>query len=348
MAKTAPTNFPVAPQQQLLPLEPVIESTKSALVQGLNHVARYLTPTVVWQLFQYYTAAFPAGTPYLDTAAQANDAVLTTRCAWRIPTLAGIRVPPMLYMGLWCAGAAAAQWQVNSLGSGLNNLAGPGPLAAWTEFRLGLQYSTALAYDTITLQSIRTGGVVGNHCGLKAITIWIVEGDNPQPLGIDVEPWVADHPLATYMQRTIATKIAALNQARMGVIVSYSADLDNLGRTTYQIQNTGGVAVETTVIRELPIQAGPLRAAVRYHVNGYSTGAADRVRIWTDTTGQAGGVLVNLPIAAAFLPTTGWQTGTVALTPKTTKAADRLYVSLIVQPGQTARITGLCAWEEPT
>jgi len=353
MAKTAPTNFPIIPQAKLLPIEPIVEGAGFAvegmqeIVQGLNHVTRYLTPTVVWQLFQYCQLGHFTRPSFLDTAAQPNDALLTDRLCWRIPTIAGIRVPPMVRAAFWCAGVSAAIWQLRSLGSGLANLAGPGPLAAWTEFQFSLQYSTAAPFDTLVVAAQRIAGVPGDACGLKAATIWIMEGDNPQPMGIDVEPWVADRPLATYMQRLMRDKLSALNGARMGVICSYSEDLANLGRERFQAQNVSAVAEEYTVIRELPVQAGPLRAAVRFHVNGYSTGAADTVRVWTDTTGQAGGTVVPLPIAGAFVPLTGWQTGTVALTPHPSKTIDRLYVSLIVQPGQTARLSGFCAWEEP-
>ena len=353
VAKTAPTNFPVVPQGSLQPLEPIMEGAASPimgwqdLAQALNHATRYLTPTVIMQMFQAYTPSFPVGTPFLDTAAQPADGVMTDRCCWRIPTIAGIRVPPTVYTSAWCAGIAAARWQIRSLGSGASVIHAPGALGAWTDFRGGFQYSTAAAYDTLVLSAMRVGGIAGDHCGLKTLTVWLQEGDNPQPAGIDVEPWVADRPLATYMHRLMRDRLDALIRQRVGVVLSFSDDLVSLGRPRYAVQNPGGTPIEVQLIRDVPVQAGPLRQALRIHVNGFSTGAADQVRIWTDTTGQTGGTLFALPIAGAFLPLTGWQTGTVALTPQQVKTADRLHLSLIVQPGQTAQISGLCVWEEP-
>ena len=355
MAKTASLTFVPVPDGSLYPLEPVLEGGTAGpparrgmadMVYNLNHVLRAKTPTVIFQPMQFYASG--AGERYLAVSAQSNPAALQLRCAWRIPTVAGIAATPRLVIRLLGTVADAATTcdvvlrSVSGGGSVTVPLAWTGS-AAYARYTAFLPYSTAAAFETITLSMERTGGA--GEAAVKVLTCWIEPGDTPVPLGCDVEPWVADGPLPTYWPRLIATKLASA-LSRPSVACSYSEDAENLGRCYYSS------AAPIVPIQRIPVRYGPLRTALRVYANGRGdNGATSALRVWTSAQKYLDGTdytSLALSTVAAFDFTAGWTTGTVPVQQSPIGGATEIFAQVVTDGAAPAILTGLDVWEEPT
>ena len=356
MAKTAPDDYPYIPSGKLFPLEPVLEGGSATprgwqdLAQGINHVIRSLTPTVIVQHMQFFEYGV-GGSYYLTTDDQAVETNYATRLVYRFPTVAGIKATPTVSVRGYCEAAAGATGNIR-----FNTASGAAVFAvvnngAWTLYTDTVQYSTAAAFDTLWIETQRTGGSANDDVAMKSLSVHITRGDNPQPLGMDVEPWTDDEPAAVYMQRMAKDRLDDTCKERPGVVVAYSEDIENLAKPAPFLST----AATLQIAEDLQSQYGPLTKDLRIHVNGYNTAGAAQggLRVWTDYSGYAAAADLVLPEVAAFNAISSWVTDTVevagdplASERDARKGSATVYLELYATTG-TTNLSGLSIWEEP-
>lgn len=359
MAKTAPSDYPVIPSGSFYPLEYVVEGGTAAkqahadLVQGVNHVWRSLTPTVIQQLCNTYADR------YLSLPAQAYPTIETVRYCWRIPPIYDIyTTDPMLQWAVWAEVKAGVQMAVKVASSVDNITMGVTYNGAdWKLYTDNISFDNTIS-DTITMSLKRTAYISSQGGGVKAITCWQDRGGDPVPGGLDVGPYAADAPLASYMPNLLATRLHTACGNRPGVVVSWSEDyVDTIyaastNRATFANANSSGATVEETVLRNLPAIIGPRTSYVRVYANGYGPAGA-QLRVWSDYTGKAGATTLTLPTSVAFNFTTSWANDTVQVRPSVgdnnvgRKFGTKLHAELDCPDRGFTCLSGLCIWEEP-
>ena len=360
MAKTAPTDFPYIPTGKILPKEPVVEGGGTFpdrglqdFIQGLNHVARFLTPTVIMQWMQFWQFGI-GGTRYLSTADQTTDTNMTRRLMYRIPTVNGIgsaggAAVDRLQVRAWCeADSTNGTLRITSGDAGSPFDTTISNNGDWTEYSINVPYDSTGTYEDIEVWT--QAGAAGDDIHMKSLTAWIEAGANPCADGYDVEPWVDDEPLATYMHRIAAAKLEALARERVGVIVNCSDDYENLGR------GDGSVTSDTVRFMDrLQAKLGPYTRQLRVYVNGYYNGAsAGSVVITTKNNTALGnsGISLTLDSLATFTadPTATWKTNTitVANADPLQPLSDLVNVDIVAPSGVTTTISSIAIWEEPS
>jgi hypothetical protein len=355
MAKTAPTTHLVIPTATLYELEKIIDgntTTKKALqalVQNQNFNARFLVPTLVNQYMMFRWAGY--GNRYLhETAAVAAPG--TIRLVYRCPTVMGHTATPTLRYNI------AAESPTNltngycrvetSTANATSTIAGPGaPLTKNLTDASGALAFGITGLETITVRLYKDPGSA--FFRLYSFNLWQESGANPCPAGMDVEPYLADEPLAVYLYRYLLAQQEYLLKNRRGMVVNWSDDIAIVaagGRVFYTVTND-----TVRPIVRLPIRWGPLTTSLRVEANGHAD-PAGHLKFYVTTGNQTPeGAFDDLtlnPVAwGAFNAQTTWQNGTVNV-PETKGIGTGFLWLDTYSPNATATVmSGLSVWENP-
>ena len=329
-------------------------------VQGLNHVTRFLTPTVIMQWMQFFQAvSAPAGLPYLSTSEQGTDTVMTRRLMYRIPIIRSLGS---------VAGAAVDRLQFRVWAEALTATAGTLRIISgdggspfdtaitqngdWTEYSVSVPYQSVGTFEEIEVHT--AAGLAGDDIAVKSLTAWIEPGHSTLPAitehGMDTAAWQDDQPLATHLHRTAAEKLETLLRKRVGVVCNYSDDYENLGRGDGSFTGTA-TETEGLFMRQMQAKLGPFTRELRVHINGYYVGGvAGEVKVSTQSNDA--GHTFTMPTKAAFDvdPTATWQTAVVSMTNTEPLEPTTDLVSVLIKSPNTIQtvIASICIWEEPS
>ena len=340
-----------------MPKEPVVEGGAAGgrglqdFVQGLNHVIRYLTPTVIMQFMQFWQNG--GGSRYLTTADQGTDTNMTRRLYYRVPTIAGIGSAAgagtdRLQVRAWAAklGATNGTLRVTTTSGNVDTTISNA--APWAEYSINVPYTTAAAFEDV--QVLTQAGAAGDHIAVKSLTSWIEPGADPCPAGFDVEPWVADEGLCTYQHRIANDKLEDLCRGRVGVVCNYSDDYESLGRGDGAYTGTAGFPT-SRFMEQLQVKGGPFTRLLRVHLNGYYVGGTPGTVIFT-SEGSGSTLTLTLDTQANFNadPTATWKTGTLLVnaTEQLEPFSDTIHIDIGAGAGILSVIASVAIWEEPS
>ena len=359
MAKTAPNTFTVINEGKMYPLEPVIEGNGAPnrgladFVRNVNHVYRSLTPTVIFQLCNFYyfkdIGSPIAGQRYLTTVDQVpNQLNMVARLRWHIPILDNLSATDSIKVVVWANTTGVGETGDIDIDTGLpatQTINVVWNAGGYQKYTTTINFATGAAFDWVQLSTQVTSGNPAHELRVVSVTAWIERGDNPVPTnGMDVEPWTADEPLATYMYRKAADQLDEILKARRGVVCSYSQDamFVSMGRT-----NPFETTSDAIVLRKIKVRYGPKTARLRAHFNGQGA-ALNYVEFYTDYTESNGIARVQMLLPVAYNFAAGWQTTPVQVAPttQTTGGETYLHVALHANAGTTF-LGQLCIWEEP-
>jgi hypothetical protein len=346
MARTAPDAFERIDDAAWYPLEPIGPPEEwLAVLRNVNHAVRWLHPVVVRQ----------------DTVAMTDDYITTADNpigpdtyaivhVWRIPVYAGEGGQTLggAVHGRVVAGGDGGTVRISSVGGADSKTMNFSAPAGERQTFTGLSLDTSGTYETITLE-IKSDAPLEEMWIINA-DFWLEPCASPLSAGDDgagVYPQddgdgAADKPLPTYRLRRVAENLENIAEERPGVVLSSSDDFRAARSATWTEDNW-------RAIERIPVRYGPRSSFLRVHANGWCDEAAARLRVWTDQTGYAGALELDLPSAAAWGadPVGSWETGTIPLDPVVGIGGTMLYAEVEgAGAGVEMDLYALCVWEE--